>query len=196
MLKKRIKLSSILSLVGVILVIVPLVCVMTSTLTQKSRAEKATRIASDLRALMPEVQNGFPDGRSNTAMPTAELDGVDFAGIIDIPAYGTSLPIRADWRPSRVTSYPCRLSGNMYSLDLIIGGSDNEGQFDFMKLITGGDRVFVTDMTGTRFSYTVTEIIRTNEVSPESLATEDSDLVFFAKNTYSFGYTVVRCKGE
>ena len=82
----------------------------------------------------------------------------------------------------------------MHSLDLIIGGSDNEGMFDFMKLITGGDYVYVTDMSGACFSYRVSEIVQTDDPTPENLMGEDADLVLFAKNTFSFGYTVVRCK--
>ena len=86
-----------------------------------------------------------------------------------------------------------RFSGSMYSGSLIIGGSDNPGQLDFMKLITGGDTVYLTDMTGGRYSYTVTEILKTTDVSHDNLAAGDAALVLFVRNTYGFDYTVVRC---
>lgn len=190
------KLSDILTVIGIALVVISVSAVMISFLSQKSAAKKATAIAEELRALVPETQKGFPDGRLNTAMPTAEIGGVDFVGVIEIPAYGTALPIRADWKPLRIHSHPCRLAGSTWSGDLIIGGSDAEGQFDFMKFITVGDRVYVTDAAGNRFSYRVTDIIRTDDASVENLITDEDDLVIFTKNTYSFGYTVVRCEGE
>lgn len=191
---KRIKLSSILSFAGIILITASCFLIIFSSVSQSSNVKKAAEIAAELKSLMPEPQNGFPDDRSNTSMPTAQIDGVDFSGIIEIPAFGTELPIRSDWKKSRISSYPCRLTGSMYSRDLIIGGSDNKGMFDFMKYISGGDYVFVTDMSGTRFSYRVSDIVQISDPSAENLMSDDSDLVFFAKNTYSFGYTAVRCK--
>lgn len=193
--RKR-RLSDLLTVIGIALVVISVSAVMISFLSQKSTVQKASAIAAELRSLVPDVQNGFPDGRLNTAMPTAEIGGVNFVGVIEIPAYGTSLPIRADWKPLRVSSYPCRLSGNTWSGDLIIGGSDAEGQFDFMKIITNGDRIYVTDPAGIRFTYRVTNVIRTDSPTVENLLTEEDDLVIFVKNTYSFGYTAARCKSE
>lgn len=189
---RKLRLSNILTAVGIALVVLSVAAVMISFFAQKSAARKASDIASELRALVPETQSGFPDGRENTAMPTAEIDGADFAGVIEIPAYNTLLPIRADWKPMRLSSYPCRLSGSTWGSDLIIGGSDADGQFDFMKFITDGDFVYVTDAAGICFSYRVTEIIRID--STEELFPNNADLVLFVKNTYSFGYTAVKCK--
>ena len=190
------RVSDILTAIGIALVALSVSAVMISFIAQKSAAKKATAIASELRALVPETQSGFPDERQNTAMPTAQIGGVDYVGVIDIPAYGTFLPVRADWKPWRISSCPCKLTGSTWGGNLIIGGSDAEGQFDFMKFITGGDRVFVTDASGVCFSYRVTDIIRTDNASVESLITDEDDLVIFVKNTYSFGYTAVRCKSE
>lgn len=190
------RLSGILTAVGIALILLSAAAVAISFATQSSAARKASAIASELRSLVPETQSGFPDGRLNTSMPSAEIGGVDFIGVIEIPAYSVSLPIRADWKPLRIFQYPCRLSGSTYGGDLIIGGSDAEGQFDFMKFITGGDRIFVTDPAGVCFSYRVTEIVHTSDASVEALITDADDLVIFVKNTYSFGYTGVRCKSE
>ncbi len=194
--KRKFRLSDALTVIGIALVAISVVAATVSAFVQRSASKRAAAIASELRAIIPEAQNAFPDERINTAMPITEIGGKDFIGVIEIPAYGTCLPIRADWNPLRVFSYPCRLTGSTWGGDLIIGGSDAEGQFDFMKFITGGDGIYVTDSAGNRFSYRVTDIIRTDNVSPENLLTDENDLVIFAKNTYSFGYTVVRCKSE
>ncbi len=159
-------------------------------LMQDSRAEAALSLSNKLYSLMPEIEPGFPDDRINMGMPSREIGGKNFALIIDVPLYGASLPVSASWNSGRSTNlYPARYSGSMYDGSLIIGGSDSKGQFDFVRIITGGDKVFLTDMTGLRFSYTVTDIERVKNLSN----LKDADLILFAKNSYSFDYTVVYC---
>ena len=124
---KRAKTSSILMAVGIALVALSCLLVVFSTVSQNVGSKKAAELASELKALMPDSYNSFPDGRSNTAMPTVDIGGTDFAGIIEIPAYGTSLPICAEWKKAKLSVLPCRLSGSMHSLDLIIGAGDSQG---------------------------------------------------------------------
>ena len=126
-------------------------------------------------------------------MAAMEVDGMDFVGIVDIPAYGRELPVYGHWEAGKVSSFPCRYTGSIYDGSLIIGGSDNAGQFDFMKLITVSDPVHITDMTGARYSYTVTDIRITRDVSTGSLRGQNADLVLFARNTATLDYTLVLC---
>lgn len=187
------RLTGILTVFGVALILGAVLLMVVSTAGQNSAMGKNREIVGEIYSLIPEVQNGVFDDRVNMQMPMLEIDGANFAGVIDIPVHGTLLPIYGAWDKNKVSSFPCRYSGSIYDGSLIIGGSDNEGQFDFMKWITGGDSVFVTDMTGSRYSYEVTEIVKTKDVSTENLASEEADLVLFARNTYSLDYTVVRC---
>lgn len=188
------KISLLLTVTGILLIILSSGLVFFSVHSQKTAVKENNRLVSVLYSLMPEVTDGVIDDRVNKDMPLLQVDGIDFAGIIEVPTYNRTLPIRAVWNKSKVSSFPCRYSGSIYNGNLIIGGSDNSGQFDFMKQITVSDTVFITDVTGARFTYQVTDIKLTRDVSSESLEAPDADLIFFARNTYSLDYTVVSCR--
>ncbi len=186
-------LTGLLVAFGVLLILSAVAGIVLSGAYAKNAEKKAQAIVSELYSLMPDVKDAAPDDRVETSMSVIEVDGEDFAGIIEIPAYGTKLPVYAAWDKTKTFEFPCRYSGSVYEESLIIGGSDNEGQFDFMKLITGGDRIFLSETSGLRYEYTVTDILKTKDVSNEWLTAQDADLLLFARNTYSFDYTVVCC---
>ncbi len=187
------KLTAFLTVTGVVLVVLSVVLFAVSEISKGKMRDYAKSTVLQLYSLMPEVRNSVPDDRNDMTMASFEIDGNDFVAVIEVPLYGAELPVYGAWETKKVSSFPCRYTGSMYDGSLIIGGSDNEGQFDFMKIISNGDTVLLTDMTGMRFSYAVTDIRRTKDVSTENLSDTDSDLVLFARNTYSLDYTVVRC---
>ena len=191
---KRSKFRIILTCVGALLILSAVGLLIFSRISIKSAQSNAKEIVSELYSLMPETEDSAPDGRYNLTMPMLEIDGENFVGIIKVPQYSKTLPIYGNWDASRVNKYPCRYMGSMYDGTLIIGGSANEGQFDFVKTISNGDSVYITDTTGTRYKYTVFDINRTKDVSTDNLTSANAQLVLFARNTYSFDYTVICCK--
>lgn len=189
----RKKINRIVLIIGVLLIAAALGVLAFSQTEQQNAAEEAAEFVAQIRELMPQVQDTVPDNRADKSMPILEIDGKDFVGILEVPAYQAQLPIAAVWDPAEVTNYPCRYTGSVYENSLIVGGSDNEGQFDFMQIITGGDIIKITDVTGLRYTYVVTRIEKTSDVSTENLCTDEADLTLFARNTYGLDYTVVRC---
>lgn len=188
------KLRIILSCVGIALILSAVGLFVYSRVRISSAQDNAKEIVSQLYSLMPEIQDGVPEERVNSSMPILQIGGEDFVGIIEVPQYSKTLPIYARWDASRVNEYPCRYMGSVYGNALIIGGSDNDGQLDFVKEISNGDIVYVTDTTGTRYKYMVFDVNRTDDVSTEYLTKTDAGLVLFARNTYSLDYTVIYCK--
>lgn len=191
---KNKKLTSLLIIIGIGLIVLSVITVFSSQILQNTAYTNAKQIVSKMRYLMPETRSGYSENRADVTMPMLELDGANFIGIFDLPIYDVTLPIYAEWKKENITKYPCRYSGSVYDDSLIIGASDNQGQFDFMKIITTGDVMYVTDVTGLRYSYTVDKIEKTKDITTENLTSEDSDLVLFARSTYSFDYTIIRCK--
>ncbi len=194
--KPRIKASSVILLLGVLLIITAIVMLVITQITQKQAAYASKETVAKLRTMMPEVHDEVTDDRVNVMMPAMEADGVSFCGIIELPAYGAELPIRESWDKRSALSVPCKYSGSVYDGSLIIGGSDKEGQLDFMQQITKGDCVYITDMVGGKYSYTVSVVKKSSDVSTDYLKSIDADLVLFARNTYSLDYTVVGCTFE
>ncbi len=192
--KKKNGFRIILTVIGIALILSAVGLFAYSKISSDIAKENAKEIVSDLISLMPAIKDGAPDDRTNTSMPILQIDGEDFVGILEIHDYSAKLPIYNKWDASRVTKYPCRYLGSVHDEVLVIGGSDNDGQFDFVKTISNGDNVYVTDTTGTRYRYTVCDINRTKDVSTENLTKTDARLVLFARNTYSLDYTVIFCK--
>ena len=192
--KKKKILKNALTVIGILLILISAFLALYLPISQNQNAKKAKEIYSDLKGLMPEIQNGTLDDRINVSMSASELNGENFIGIIEIPLYETTLPIGMEWDKNNVSKYPHKFKGSIYDGSLIIGGSGNKGQFDFMKNITETDSVYFTDVTGMRYSYKVSKIEVVKDVTAEDLSSKDADLVLFAKDTWGSKYTVVSCK--
>ena len=80
-----------------------------------------------------------------------------------------------------------------YGNSLIIGGSSQKGQFDFCEKMDLGDKITITDMTGTEFSYEVVRIDRRKNVQTETLQEGSYDLTLFVQDRISRAYIIARC---
>ena len=133
------------------------------------------------------------DSYRDMEMPALDLDGQDFIGLVDIPAFGVTLPIAGSWDAKRVADYPCRFWGTVYDGSLVVGGADQVGQFDGFDRIQDGSAITVTDMTGEVFSYVVAKVERSKSAQADVLMDPDADLTLFARDAYSLEYLLVRC---
>lgn len=146
-----------------------------------------------LKELLPPESIGNPEEFFSMEMPVLELDGRDIIGLLSIPQADTELPVAADWNKRTLIALPQRFSGSTYDSSLIIGGYDQKGQFDCLKNLDIGNEIFVTDMTGAKFSYTVSDIQRKKSASYEVLSDPASDLTLFVRDDGSADYIIVRC---
>ena len=124
-------------------------------------------------------------------MAALAVEGTDFVGILEMPRFSSSLPVAADWGKS--SRYPCRLSGSIYDRSLQIGATSQQGQYDFYREINLGDVLYFTDMSGNRYSYTVTDIRYSEHADQAALAREGAALTLFIKNVYGFDYILIFC---
>lgn len=153
--------------------------------------EKAAGYVNTIRSLIPEPQGAALEERRDNTMSVLSIDGTNFAGILEMPKYGSALPVCADW--GKVTKYPCRFNGSIYDRSIQIGATTQAGQYDFYREISVGDPVFFTDMEGNRFSYTVSGIRHEAHTDQAALQKEYAALTLFIKNIYAFEYIVVFC---
>ena len=185
--------GNVIFLIGCLLVLGSFTLLVFSRLQVSRSAAKAVELAAQLEDILPPRTPGIPEAYTNMEMPAISVNGYDFIGIVEIPAFQTALPIGSVWDSGTVSSFPCRFWGTVYDSSLILGGADQTGQFDFLKQIQHGDSVLVTDMTGAEFSYRVERIIRTTSADAEILLEQDSDLILFARQARSPEYIIVRC---
>lgn len=192
--RKRDLLANGFLICGTVLVLCALGIFLYTQAAQNKACHQMEEYVAQLQQSLPEEREAFGEERREDVMPIMEVSGEDFVGIMEVPAYEVELPIGSRWTKEKYAEYPCRYLGNLYDGSLIIGGSDYKGQLDFIGEISIGDAVCITDMTGARYSYTVSWIEKTEEVYTEYQADEKVGLTIFARNQYGFDYTVVRCE--
>lgn len=153
--------------------------------------QKAADYVRTIRTLIPEPQGAVLEERRDNTMAVLSLEGTNFVGILEMPRYGSGLPVCADW--GAVSKYPCRLEGSVYDRTMQIGGTSQKGQYDFYREISVGDAVYFTDMEGNRFSYEVADIRYEQHADQNALQRKDAALTLFIKNLYAFEYIVIFC---
>lgn len=154
-------------------------------------AQQAEYYVSTLRALLPAPQGAVPEERRDNTMSTLSIDGIDFVGLLEIPRYGSALPVCAHWgTPSK---YPCQFYGSIYDRTMQIGATTQKGQYDFYREISVGDAVCFTDMEGNRYTYSVTDVRYAKSADQAALQREDASLTLFIKNVYAFEYIIIFC---
>ena len=144
-----------------------------------------------LRQLIPEPRGAALESRSDNTMPVLSLDGTDFVGILEMPRYGSALPVCGDW--GNLSQYPCRFSGSVYDGSLRIGSTSQPGHYDFFKEISVGDSVYFTDLAGNQYAYTVTDLRYAKHADEAAFQRADGQLTLFIKNVYAFEYLMVFC---
>ena len=154
-------------------------------------AQKMASYVQTIRMQIPEPQSAAAEVRGDNTMAVLSIEGTDFTGILEMPRYGSTLPVCADW--GAVTQYPCCLSGSIYDGTLQIGGTSQKGQYDFYREISVGDAVYFTDMEGNRYTYAVTDIHYAKHADQAALQRKDAALTLFIKNMYAFEYIVISC---
>lgn len=187
----RITLRRLFLLAGITLLITAAVVLFYWQRSIRISEQQARSYVQSLGTLIPEPQGAFPEERRDNTMSVLSLDGTNFVGILEMPLYESVLPVCNDWgQPSK---YPCRLSGSIYDGTIQIGGTTQQGQYDFYREISVGDRLFFTDMEGNRYAYAVTDLIYTKHADQTALHRKDAALTLFINNIYAFEYIIVFC---
>jgi sortase A len=156
--------------------------------------ERAQYYVDTLQTLIPEPLNAVPEERRDNTMAVLSVDGVDFVGILELPRYGSALPVCAEW--GETAKYPCRFSGSIYDGTMQIGATTQKGQYDFYRELSVGDEVYYTDAEGNRYAFKITSLCYEKHVDQATLQQNEAPLKLFIKNIYSFEYLIVFCSAS
>ena len=99
--------------------------------------------------------SGFRKHAEEESLPTAEIDGELYIGIIEIPEKGLRLPVYSDWNYERLRYAPCRFTGSCSGKDLVICGHNFDSQFGPLRSIEPGAEVHFTAVDGKVYHYIV-----------------------------------------
>ena len=112
-------------------------------------------------------------------MPVETINGIDFIGVLRIPALELELPVISEWNYPNLKTAPCRYSGSAYLNNLIICGHNYTSHFGTLKNLWEGDIATFTDMDGNVFTYKMVERETLNPTDIEGMESGNWDLTLF-----------------
>ena len=127
-------------------------------------------------------------------MPSEEIDGRSYIGVLRLPSLGLELPVLGAWSDSGSRAAPCRYSGSAYLDNMVIAGHNYSGHFGTLKNLAPGDVLSFTDMDGNVFSYTVVELETLPPYAVEEMTSGDWDLTLFTCTVGGQSRLAVRCE--
>lgn len=135
----------------------------------------------------------FPDRE----MPTADIGGNRYIGVLEVPSLGLSLPVMADWDMNKLRTAPCCYYGSLYKNNLVIAGHNYARHFSHLKWLDIGANIYFTDMENNRFHY---QLAWVDILSPDQTAAmvgsggnEDWDLTLYTCTTGGGSRHTLRC---
>lgn len=169
-------------------------------LFDQMRAQRsAAQAAAQLTEQLPQTsQTDVPDYllSPEMEMPVETIDGVDYVGVLRIPALALELPVISQWSYSLLKIAPCRYSGSAYQNNLVLCAHNYASHFGNLKSLHIGDAVTFTDMDGNLFSYQVAELETLPPQATEEMESGDWDLTLFTCTVGGQGRVTVRCTAE
>lgn len=154
--------GSLLMAAGLLLLAAALLLTLYNLYDQRRAAQAVRQAAEQLAVLTAEPpvtsadeETAVPDYLldPNMEMPTETVDGLDYIGILCIPALGLELPVVSEWSYPALKVAPCRYSGSAYLDDLTVCAHNYTSHFGGLKTLPEGSDVTFTDMDGNVFSY-------------------------------------------
>lgn len=166
-------------------------------LTQQltARRDEATQPPQTPEETPLVTQPQLPDYVRNPdmEMPIETLDGVEYVGLLAIPALELELPIINRWSYDALEDAPCRFSGTAYRGNLILCGHNYASHFGNLKELSIGDSLSFTDMDGNVFYYEVAELETLQPTETERLQSGDWPLSLFTCTYGGRTRFTVRC---
>lgn len=147
---------------------------------------------------MPEPAVRLDDRLVDPAadMPTVEIDGAEYLGVLRIDALGLELPVSSMWDRAELGVAPCRYSGTAYDGGLVVVGSDADTQLGPLSELAGGEEVVLSDMLGNDFAYVVdgVEPLQPMELDRAVGDEEAGGFVLCVIGSEGKAHLVVRCR--
>ena len=162
---------------------------------QRSAAQAAAQLAE---RLPQTTQTDVPDYllTPEMEMPVETIDGVDYVGVLRIPALALELPVINQWSYPLLKIAPCRYSGSAYQNNLVLCAHNYASHFGNLKNLHIGAAVTFTDMDGNLFTYQVAELETLPPQAAEEMENGDWDLTLFTCTVGGQSRVTVRCTAE
>lgn len=163
-----------------------------SSVPQTSSAHPVVSAASAVSGRQNGVEAAVSDSTA-AALSLPEKDGC--IGILELPSLGIKLPIQAAYTQDALKTAPCRYTGENGEISrFVICGHNYRRHFGSLRSMQVGSRVTFTNLNGTVYQYTVSEVTEIASNDFEALKTGDWDLSLFTCNFTGQKRVLVRCR--
>ena len=135
-------------------------------LPAEAAPEAPSDSAGDQEPLVSDERTVIPDYvlSPNMEMPVETINGIDFIGVLRIPALELELPVISEWN---------------YLNNLILCGHNYASHFGSLKTLSEGDIATFTDIDGNVFIYKMVERETLNPTDIEGMESGNWDLTLF-----------------
>lgn len=164
-------------------------------------SDRATRILEETIAdaigkRAERKEEEIPDYQlnPNMDMPTEEVDGRSYIGILRISSLNLELPILDTWDYDSLKTAPCRYSGSAYTDRFSICAHNYRSHFGRINEMHIGDRLTFTDIDGNEFCYEVIDIETISATDTEILQEGEGNLFLFTCTLSGQNRFLVRCQ--
>lgn len=164
---------------------------------QEKEAEKASDAVVEQLVSEDEKEEQLlsEDEKAPTLkMPSVEVDGNHYIGILQLPKFGLELPVMESWSYPKLRRAPCRYTGSVHTKDLIIAAHNYSSHFGQIKNLVPGDEVILWDVNGIAYQYEVVELEELGATAVEEMIAGDGDLTLFTCTYGGRTRVTVRCR--
>ncbi|MCI8609657.1 MAG: sortase [Firmicutes bacterium] len=126
-------------------------------------------------------------------MPTVDIDGNEYIGVLSLPSLGKDLPVLSEWSYPNLRVAPCRYAGTAYKKGFVICAHNYTHHFGDIKYLQPGDSLYFTDVDGNVFNY---EVEQTEQLEPDHtkyMISDEWDLTLFTCTIGGQFRVAVRC---
>jgi len=206
----RVKRGSVPIILGLLLIAAALCVAVYNVWENRSAARHSEEAVSVLTEQIPEEPSALPledEAASggeveipdhilapDMEMPVLPMDGMDYIGILELPALDLTLPVISEWSYPALKLAPCRYDGSAYKDDMVIAAHNYLTHFSRLSELPEGSRVTFTDTDGNHFDFEVALKETLPPTAVEEMTSGEWDLTLFTC-TYDGRYRfTVRCE--
>lgn len=171
----------LLLIIGLVLILGLLFLLIFSLQKFNQSDENLPKIAEKIEKLIPKKSEVGISNSFDCEMPSIEIDGCNFVGLIEVPGYGIKLPIYSEFE-----EYMPKVYNRNNDSSLIIEGRYSENQFSFADKIEVGEQIIFTDLYSNVFRYKVKRITHSDNINSEKFQSDKQDLTIFVKHNSSY----------
>lgn len=187
-------------IIGLLLLVVALSFAIYNICDSARAGKVAVQTVNEIEKIIPDKPKEefsstvYPDKE----MPTTQIDGNNYIGILEIPELNVKLPVMSDWDYNKLNISPCCYYGTAYRNDLVIAAHNYYSHFGGLGQLSVDSKIIFTDIDGTVFNYRViwSEILQPDQIDQMIQEKENDqwDLTLFTCTISGSTRYTVRCE--